>query len=66
MRKACFFVVWLLLAGSALLAQRSAEGEITLEKLWARYEYVPAFPQEFTWMKDDQYYSVLENGGIWR
>jgi len=42
-------------------AQRTS-GEITLENLWARYQYFPQNPSGFTWMEDDRYYSVLVKG----
>lgn len=67
MRKLFFSIICILSLSSGLIAQQApGEGTITLESIWARYEFLPAFPQEFTWMKDDQYYSVLEEGSIWR
>ena len=37
---------------------------IALEDIWLYYKFVPAFPEKFNWMKDDQYYSVLEGTKI--
>lgn len=44
----------------------SAPGKsaISLEDLWAKGRFVPEFPSEFNWMKDDNFYSVMEEGKI--
>ncbi len=39
---------------------------VTLEDLWLKGTFMPQFPNEFRWMKDDHYYSVMEEGGIAR
>lgn len=38
------------------------KGKVTLEDIWLNYEYYPESPNEFRWMKNDQYYSELEPG----
>jgi len=63
------FIAWVLIAG--LLPQLPAQsksdaGAITLEDLWVRYAYYPRSPNQFRWMADDRYYSVLEEDGIAR
>ncbi|GAB4423423.1 MAG: S9 family peptidase [Bacteroidia bacterium] len=54
----------LLVSGASLLPlhAQTGKGEITLESLWLYYQYYPSYPSEFRWMKDDRYYSVLEDG----
>ena len=63
-------LVWVLLLGlwPSLPAQstRSADETISLEDLWLRYRYYPRPPNEFRWMADDNFYSLLENEAIVR
>lgn len=33
--------------------------KITLDEIWLRYRYFPQYPNEFRWMKNDQFYSVV-------
>lgn len=44
----------------------NGKNAITLEDIWARGRFIPEFPSEFNWMKDDHFYSVLEEGKIER
>lgn len=53
----------LLLWGGFVPAQDAVK-PISLEDIWLNYRFFPAFPQEFNWMKDDNFYSVLEEGAI--
>lgn len=62
----CSLILIMFVVGPIIGQTGGGPGDITLEKLWVRYEYLPAFPQEFRWMNDDQYYSVLEEQSIWR
>ncbi|TAE53130.1 MAG: hypothetical protein EAZ89_07720, partial [Bacteroidetes bacterium] len=39
-------------------------GTVALEDIWLRYAYVAQSPNGFTWMNDDNYYSVLEENGV--
>ncbi len=39
---------------------------ITLEDLWLKGTFMPQFPNEFRWMKDDNYYSVMDGEVIAR
>lgn len=50
----------------ATFAQAAEKQEIKLEEIWLQYKFIPGFPQEFNWMKDDNYYSVLEKDKIVR
>ncbi|MCB9233139.1 MAG: S9 family peptidase [Bacteroidia bacterium] len=43
---------------------KTAKKDIALEDIWLYYKFVPGFPEEFNWMNDDQYYSVLEENKI--
>ncbi|MDX2247834.1 MAG: S9 family peptidase [Bacteroidia bacterium] len=57
-RVLCFLLV---IFPFALFAQPSLNKEkVTLEDIWVYYRYYPRQPSEFRWMKDDNYYSVLE------
>lgn len=38
--------------------------DITLEDIWIMGTYMPEFPNSFTWMKDDRFYSVLDNAQV--
>ncbi len=38
--------------------------KIELSEIWLEYKFMPAFPESFNWMKDDRFYSVLEEGKI--
>lgn len=67
MRNHILLLVLLLIGFQQLPAQtRTARETITLEDLWVRYRYYPRPPNEFRWMADDNYYSLLENGAIVR
>lgn len=64
-----FLIVALLAAWSipfSVNAQTSGKQEIQLEEIWLQYKFMPGFPKEFNWMKDDNYYSVLEKNKIVR
>ena len=39
---------------------------IALEDIWMFYKFMPSFPEEFNWMKDDRFYSVMEENKIIR
>ncbi|MDX1905474.1 MAG: S9 family peptidase [Bacteroidia bacterium] len=59
--------VTLLLIWSLQVTRAQVAGQIKLESIWLSAEYFPDFPDEFRWMQDDQYYSVLDPGkGIYR
>ncbi|MEL6593519.1 MAG: hypothetical protein AAFQ68_25690, partial [Bacteroidota bacterium] len=61
MRKKSFVLALLCIFYLGLNAQ-----QIALEDIWLRYQYIPQSPSNFRWMADDQYYSVMEKGGIAR
>jgi dipeptidyl-peptidase-4 len=65
MRKNLFWVIWMTLPLFLVQAQPAATKSetISLEDIWLRYAYFPEFPNEFRWMNDDRYYSVLEPEG---
>ncbi|MEL6675201.1 MAG: S9 family peptidase [Bacteroidota bacterium] len=42
------------------------DDKVTVEEVWMTPMFYPDFPNEFRWMLDDQYYSVLEKGEIAR
>lgn len=58
-----FFFLLILLGG---MTQGFAQDKkpVALEDIWLKYKFVPNFPSEFNWMKDDHYYSVLEDEQI--
>ncbi len=62
MKKVLSFLLLAVIVQSPLWAQQTADRPITLSNIWVTYEYAPYYPSEFRWMKDDQFYSVLENG----
>ena len=55
---------WLILFATMAFTTFAQSGKIALEDLWLRYAYFPQSPEEFRWMKDDRFYSVLEEGAI--
>lgn len=59
---AAFVAVWAF--NAPLQAQNEGKKEIKLEEIWLQYKFMPGFPQQFNWMKDDNYYSVLEKDKI--
>ncbi len=56
----------LLLLALILRGVLFAQENIALEDLWLRYAYFPSAPEEFRWMNDDHYYSLLESNAIIR
>jgi len=60
------FLLLLYVSTSVMGQQAGTDGQITLEDIWLRYAFYPEFPNEFRWMQDDQYYSVLEKEVISR
>lgn len=50
----------------AVIGQQAPPKDIQLEEIWMYYKFMPAFPAEFNWMKDDNFYSVMEKGKIVR
>lgn len=67
-KKFAWILVVMLAIGLSSQAQKSdlapVRKDIALEDIWMYYKFVPAFPSEFNWMKDDNFYSVLEKGKI--
>lgn len=61
MRKKSFVLALLCLNMVGLTAQN-----IGLENIWLRYDYIAQSPSNLSWMQNDQYYSVQEDGGIAR
>jgi len=41
-----------------------SKNKVELEDIWARYRFSAAGASDFNWMKDDRFYSVLEEGKI--
>jgi dipeptidyl-peptidase-4 len=60
--------VLLPLSGLLLMAQpsgvKTAGNRITLEDIWMKYRFFPKYAETFNWMKDDKYYTVLEEGKL--
>ncbi|MDX2285458.1 MAG: S9 family peptidase [Bacteroidia bacterium] len=59
MNRIPLLLAWLLCAAALLPAQN---GAISLDQIWLSGEFRPAYPNGFTWMADDRYYSVMEEG----
>ena len=57
-----FIVLALILGCFSLLPAQPASDQVSLESIWLRYEYYPNSPDQFRWMADDQFYSVLNAG----
>lgn len=65
MKRSFCFISLLSLIIFQLPAQVNVQDEkISLEEIWLTPFYFPEFANEFRWMNDDQYYSVLEEGEI--
>lgn len=47
-------------------AENKKKEPITLEDLWLKGTFMPQFPNEFRWMKDDNFYSVMDGEVIAR
>lgn len=62
-RKVTLFVFAFVIGLSSLQAQKK---DIELEDIWLYYKFFPAFPAEFNWMQDDNFYSVMEDNKIIR
>lgn len=45
-------------------AQTTGGKQISVEDIWKNYRFFPSFPSEFNWMKDDNFYSVMEKDKI--
>ncbi len=61
MRKKSFVLALVCFQMLGLAAQ-----QIGLDNIWLRFDYYPQSPSNFRWMKNDQFYSVQEKGGIAR
>lgn len=54
----------LLFAGAVVQAQSTEKKDIPLEDIWLYYKFIPGFPNGFNWMKNDDYYTQLDEGKI--
>jgi len=65
MKRSFCFIGLLCLSIFFLPAQVNIQDDkISLEEIWLTPYYFPEFANEFRWMNDDQFYSVLEEGEI--
>lgn len=55
-----FILLWGL--GNQVSAQEKKK--IALEDIWLRYKFMPQSPSQFNWMKDDNFYTELEEKKI--
>lgn len=61
MRKALLF---LFIAAPVLATAQNGTKEITVKDIWVNYVFYPSYAPGFNWMKDDKFYSTLEENKI--